>query len=587
MTPKKKLLALQKLRGLVSQQKKQVVSAASVVGTILSAWCAEKFPDLPSPPIAKSRKLATNPVVKDFVSFLVALPLLESSYWLSSAYALMKQDDYRRKMAMFFTPPSLAHGLLADLEREGVNFATQTFLDPACGGAAFLVPIAQRIRITLAAKGYQPLAILQHAEAHLFGTDLDKTLCSLSRQFLWMVYYEEIRAANYRPVLLIHRANSLVELHPLFGRIDVVVCNPPYRKMTGSEVRKLNRNFADVIEAQPNLYGLFIVLCSRLMRDGGIGAVVTPTSFLSGQYFSKVRKFLLRKCRIAHIGVVHEKSGVFIDVEQETALTIIQNQENPQATPVQTRISAVSSRGKYKAVGTCTLPSSGSAWMIPRSVGDASFLRIAGRSRFRLADYGYRPRIGAYVWNRDERPCFETISDVRKAKAIDALPLVWASNISSSGTLKFDERIMLNGEHRFVDFGDKKHPSAITRKSIVLQRVTSKDQTRRLVAAPVPRKLMSKYGAFVAENHVVVLEQDAAKPTLAPRDLARLLRTETIDRIFRCISGANNVSIFELSQLPLPNPTSLRAALEEGMPIGDAAELAYRSRSKRNATPIL
>lgn len=45
-----------------------------------------------------------------------------------------------KRLAMFFTPASLTDGLLQDLTAQGVDFGTQTFLDPACGGAAFLGP---------------------------------------------------------------------------------------------------------------------------------------------------------------------------------------------------------------------------------------------------------------------------------------------------------------------------------------------------------------------------------------------------------------------------------------------------------------
>lgn len=51
----------------------------------------------------------------------------------------------------------------------------------------------------------------------------------------------------------------------------------------------------------------------------------------------------------------------------------------------------------------------------------------------RLADYGYRVRIGAYVWNRDKRPKYETLRQVRKAKASTAVPLLWSRDISPDG----------------------------------------------------------------------------------------------------------------------------------------------------------
>jgi adenine-specific DNA-methyltransferase len=47
--------------------------------------------------------------------------------------------------------------------------------------------------------------------------------------------------------------------------------------------------------------------------------------------------------------------------------------------------------------------------------------------------------------------------------------------------------------------------------------------------------------------------------------MSALLRTEEVDRYFRCISGATNVSSFELSQLALPPASELRTALDSGV----------------------
>jgi len=92
-----------------------------------------------------------------------------------------------------------------------------------------------------------------------------------------------------------------------------------------------------------------------------------------------------------------------------------------------------------------------------------------------------------------------------------------------------------------------------------------------LVAAVVPTQLIDAYGGFVGENHTVILEQTASEPALDPEQLARLLATPTVDRHFRCISGATNVSIFELSQLRLPDPVRLRHFLAQGLDMPSAA----------------
>jgi adenine-specific DNA-methyltransferase len=570
-----KLSIRRRVRALCHVAEMCECDASTLVGTVLQLWCYRAFPVLPKPSLSFSKEIASAPEVSAFVGVLCQLSFLESTYWLSSVYAIHSDEIYRKRLAMFFTPASLTEGLLNDLSQQGVDFGSQSFMDPACGGAAFLAPIALRMRATLSARGFTPLKVLKHIEKHLHGCDLDNTLCELSKHFLCMALHSEIHQTSYVPSFKVFPANSLTRLTASIGTVDVVVCNPPYRKMGADELEPLRETYADVIEAQPNLYCLFITLCVRLLRVGGCAALVTPTSFLSGQYFGRLRKFLIRHTDVEHIGMVSDRQGVFIDVEQETALTVLRRRTEEDRTQVRANVSVVSGAGQYTGVGECTLPNAGDVWPIPRSVEDVALLKAASLSSFRLSDYGYRVRIGSYVWNRDKRPKFESLHDARRAKALTAMPLMWSRDIVPGGIVRLEESSAYNGEHRFVDLGSKEHSSIITSPCVVMQRVTSNDQPRRLVAAAVSPGVFETYGGFIGENHIVILEAVTDTPVLPPIKLAELLSAHVVDRHFRCISGATNVSAFELNQLALPDPQALREAATNCRSMDEAARLVF------------
>lgn len=571
-----RLSLLRQIRRLGAAARDCKASPSAVAGTALSEWCEGTFPGLPSPGLPRSKKLAKTPELRVFVQALRRLGFLEASYWLSSAYAMLVDERHRKHLAMFFTPASLTRGLLDDLAQQGVDFGAESFIDPACGGAAFLAPIALRMRDALRSKGAGPLAILQHIECHLYGTDLDATLCAMSAHFLRMALHGEIRAAGYSPDFKVHRADSLKELGAMTGQLGVCVCNPPYRKMGVDELMPLRGAFGNVIQSQPNLYGLFIAQCVRLLREGGRAALVTPTSFLSGQHFSALRKYLSRSSVIEHIGMVSDRVGVFIDVEQETALTVLRRADRPSGGEVWADVSVVSASGAYQSVGQSRLPDTGEVWPIPRAVEDVPLLKVAGTSPFRLSDYGYRVRIGAFVWNRDKRPTFQCARDVKRSRCRTAVPLLWSGDISLGGEVHFDAATAKPDEHRFVDLGSRQHSSMVTRPAVALQRVTANTQARRLVAAAVPQGLTEEYGGFVGENHLVVLEAaEGASPALAPGELAQLLAVPAVDRYFRCISGATNVSAFELSQLALPDPRRIKELLAAGLSMREAVHTVY------------
>jgi adenine-specific DNA-methyltransferase len=113
--------------------------------------------------------------------------------------------------------------------------------------------------------------------------------------------------------------------------------------------------------------------------------------------------------------------------------------------------------------------------------------------------------------------------------------------------------------------------------------VTSNDQPRRLVAAAVSPGVFETYGGFIGENHVVILEPTTDSPSISPDMLVRLLSAHSVDRFFRCISGATNVSAFELNQLALPNPEVLEKLIPQGWSMDETVRHAYGVPPERQA----
>jgi len=58
-------------------------------------------------------------------------------------------------------------------------------------------------------------------------------------------------------------------------------------------------------------------------------------------------------------------------------------------------------------------------------------------------------------------------------------------------------------------------------------------------------------------------------------EFASILASEPIDRLFRSISGAVNVSVSELNQLTLPNPVILSDYMQKGYSFNEAVVKAF------------
>lgn len=547
------------LEKLIPLRKK--CSATTIVAAVLKAWFRKSFPRLDTSSLPVAAVLDGHRSIESFAIALSNEPLLDAAYWLSSAFAKLSNVDRRKALSMYFTPPRLAIRVLDDLEFRGVDFGKASFLDPACGGSAFLVPIALRMKQKLSGR-LSARQMLDHVQSHLHGMDLDETLCELSRQFLRAVFYNEIQIAGCEVGFSIVAGNSL-EANHFQGSIDAVVCNPPYRKMTAAEVDAIRPSFADVIGPQPNLYGVFIALCTRFLKNLGICAVVTPTSYLSGHSFAKLRTELVDKNQVLSLGILSARQGVFMDVQQETAVSLLVRSLGADAKNG-TDVSIISPLGTVQTIGRCALPNGGSAWPIPREVSDVDLISKATALVHRIVDYGYRIRVGNYVWNRDERKAYRSERIALRFNQKCSVPLLWSSDIKAGRAIKFDGLNRANGERRVVAFDDEDSPSVIRRPCILLQRVTSNDQSRRLVAATVPESFFRTYGGFVGENHTIIIEPSVDRPHLSPTKMCALLGCIEIDRLYRCISGATNVSVFELGQLPLPDPQDVQREIANG-----------------------
>lgn len=154
------------------------------------------------------------------------------------------------------------------------------------------------------------------------------------------------------------------------------------------------------------------------------------------------------------------------------------------------------------------------------------------------------------------------------------MPLIWSKNISQNGEFSLD-RVSGPSIERYIDMGEPIAAGVIRKPAVALQRVSSTEQPRRLVGAAVPTELLIEFGGVVGENHVCFLEQVKNDPDITPELLAKILRTRTVDRLFRCISGATNVSAYELRHLPLPDPKKILNAIAQGLDIDAAVRKAY------------
>ncbi|HEX6159463.1 MAG TPA: N-6 DNA methylase [Thermoanaerobaculia bacterium] len=470
-------------------------------------------------------------------------PLL-AGYMLGELYTALLPAERRSTYGIFYTPPALTRRLLALASAAGVDWSTATVLDPACGGGAFLTPVALMIRTALV--GEDPRATFAHLAKHVAGFEIDSFGAWMSHVLLEAALIDLCREIGKRFPPVVTVCDALLQ-QPEGNEVDVVIGNPPYGRM--SLTPELRTRYGRSLYGHANAYGVFLDLAARWARPSGTIAFVTPTGFLGGQYFRELRAVLAHDAPPVAIDVVRSRKGVFSDVLQETLLGIYRR--DGAAAPAAISIVSLQSPTDAEAspTGELILPvDPRDPWLLPRDAEQSHLIRHLRSMPHRLADYGYAVSTGPLVWNRHKEQLH--VSPVE-----GSVPIIWAESITADGTFRYsvDKR-----NHKPWLKPNQKQGWLITSDSCVLvQRTTAKEQRRRLIAAELPVDFLAKHGAVSVENHLNMIKPLTSRPRVTARAVAALLNSGIVDAAFRCISGSVAVSASELEALPLPPPDAL------------------------------
>lgn len=506
--------------------------------------------------------------------------LFDAAFLIGSFYTELLPEDYRQSLGVYYTPRAVAEMLLDMLEESGVDWTDVRVLDPGCGGAAFLLPVAQRMVQVLRSEDIPVSVALPRVLRQIRGIDIDPFAATFTRAVLAL--YAREQGCGWNALDLISAVVTGDALDLCFspqwaGAFSVVVGNPPYGKVTLSADRR--RRFARSLWGHANLYGLFMDAAVRFLQDSGWVGFVTPASFLGGEYFKCLRALLLEEAPLERVAFIGDRRRIFRGVLQETCLAVFRRRgdEKPGAGTVTVYSVDSGKLGARMPVGSFSVSVASSrkgkeeAWFLPRSGEDVPIALAAARQPCRLRDYGYRVFTGQLVWNRHK-------TQICGQMCAECYPLIWAEAVRA-GHFDFN---YTRRQKAFVRIPEEKRPVLVIRQPVVLvQRTTAKEQKRRITAAVVDDDFVKHWGGFVVENHLNVIAPDTKAPALHLDALAALLNTQTVDKVFRCLNGSAAVSRFELESLPLPVPDAVqelnRICVGSGLPDAEVELLVQKA----------
>lgn len=333
------------------------------------------------------------------------------------------------------------------------------------------------------------------------------------------------------------------------GTYTHAILNPPYKKISSdSPHRKWLRDLG--IETV-NLYSGFVATALQLLKPGGQLVAIVPRSFCNGPYYRPFREMLLRNAAIERIHLFESRTSAFKTdgVLQENV--IVKLVRGGRQGPVGISVSRDDSFGdcEIRLVPFNAVVNTGDAEKFIRIPQAADAVVVTLPFARDLDELGLQVSTGPVV-------DFRLRDYLLDQATANSVPLIYPCHFA-------------DGKMRWP-LGSTKKKCAIldvpeTRRwlypagcYVVTRRLSSKEESRRIVASIVARDAMPEYGWVGFENHLNVfhtakngLDEDLA------RGLCAYLNSTPVDRYFRAFNGHTQVNATDLRKLPYPSVRQL------------------------------
>ncbi|MNR04937.1 hypothetical protein D3C85_1209350 [compost metagenome] len=138
----------------------------------------------------------------------------------------------------------------------------------------------------------------------------------------------------------------------------------------------------------------------------------------------------------------------------------------------------------------------------------------------------------------------------------------------------------MKGQHIIVD--DMSISRLVeNRNCVLLRRFSTKEDNRRLIAAPYLKQFSSDKEFIGIENHLnYIYHKEKALTTAVVLGLAAILNSRIFDLYFRTFNGNINVSATELRDFPLPDFNLIQA-------IGKRVEISMQTKREYNIDELV
>jgi adenine-specific DNA-methyltransferase len=350
----------------------------------------------------------------------------------------------------------------------------------------------------------------------------------------------------------IRQADFVLE-PPEQGEHNVVLMNPPYKKLsaTSAEAKAL-RSGSEPVRVT-NLYAAFLLRAIRALSDDGQLVAITPRSFANGPYFLDLRAELLRRAAFDQIHAFTARDKVFSDADvlQENMIFSMRI----GATPGEVVLASSSDASSAATARRCDH----SQIVFPDD--EAHFIRLPlDRAAVECAeemlampaslhDLGIAVSTGRVV-------DFRARQHLRGSPQAGSVPLVYPQNIRS-GSVRWP---LTGRKPQGLELCDETAGLLLPNEHYVLvKRFTSREEPRRVVAAVSFPDSYPGADQVAFENHLNVFHrQGRGLDRALAEGLAAYLNSELVDSFVRQFNGHTQINATDLREIRYPSMDTLR-----------------------------
>ncbi len=470
---------------------------------------------------------------------------------VGQVYAKTVTTKHKKDNGQFFTPTQIAFFMagLAKQTKEKIKI-----LDPGCGTAILSSSLIETI--------VRNKDSLKEIELVVYETDQDilpYTQAVLDYLSEWLKKFKiNFTAILYKKDFVIEnkdcfQVNTTLFTEPKNATYDIVICNPPYFKISKNDKRASIAK--SIVWGQPNIYSIFMMVATKLLKEGGELIFITPRSFASGNYFRAFREAFFQEMEIEQIHLFGSRTDTFDrdSVLQETLILKGKKQKyNKQLYSIRiTHSNGIKdienfTEKYYKTDELIDIKSKEKIIHLPTNETDDNVIKLFKSWVGNLQQYDIQISTGPVVSFRATQFLFDQYQN----GTVFLVPLYQLVNTAK---MQFHWPVTKRNKPQYIQLCEETKSLLLPNKNYVfLRRFSAKDDKSRLVATPyfVDNTIEEYIGV---ENHLNYIYRP--KGHLERNEIlgiAALLNSNLFDTYFRTFNGNINVSATELRGMPLP-----------------------------------